>query len=136
MIKFIPIAILLILLTVTCKNSTNKTVTEPQSQIEFKETTYNYGSIPYLSDGTCKFEFINTSDVPLVINNVKTSCGCTSPEWPTDPSESGKVGIIKIKYDTRIKGRFRKSITIYSNAKNSPVSLLIKGEVLAEKSNE
>lgn len=134
--KIIPIAILLILLTVSCKNSTNKTVREPQSQIEFKETTYNYGTIPYLGDGTCKFEFINSSDVPLVINNVKTSCGCTSPEWPTDPCEPGTGGIIKIKYDTRIKGRFRKSITIYSNAMNSPVNLFISGEVSAEKQNE
>lgn len=136
MIKFNPIAILLILLTVSCKNPTNKTVTEPQSQIEFKQMTYDYGTIPYLGDGTCKFEFINTSDVPLVINNVKTSCGCTSPEWPTDPCEPGSGGTIKIKYDTRIKGRFKKSITIYSNAKNSPVNLIISGEVSSDKPNE
>ena len=136
MIKFIPITILVISLTAACKNSTVQNGSESPAQIEFKETIYDFGTIPYGSDGTCKFEFINSSEVPLVINMVKTSCGCTSPKWPKDPCESGKGGIIKITYNTSIKGTFRKSITVYSNAKNSPLYLIIKGEVLAEKTNE
>jgi hypothetical protein len=134
MIKGIPIIILSILLTIGCKNSKDKPGTGPLSKIEFKETRYDFGTIPYESDGTCKFEFINISEVPLVINMVKASCGCTSPEWTKDPFEPGKGGVIKITYNTKIKGIFRKSITVYSNAKNSPVVLFIKGEVTPEKS--
>jgi hypothetical protein len=76
---------------------------------------------------------MNHSKVPLVINTVKTSCGCTDPEWPKEPVWPGEKGIIRVTYNTSIKGAFRKSITVYSNARNSPSKLFITGEVTFDK---
>jgi len=102
------------------------------SAIEFNSTNYEFGDIAYASDGRCSFTFKNTSDVPLVINTVRASCGCTSPEWPDNPIEPGKTGSIGITYNTHIPGNFYKSITVYSNSSNSPVKLFIKGNVLPQ----
>lgn len=98
--------------------------------IEFEKTTHNYGEVDYKGDGTCSFKFENTGNEPLLLTKVKASCGCTTPSWPKEPIKPGDTGSIKVKYNTRIKGNFSKSIRVYSNAKNSPVLLRIKGKVV------
>ena len=118
----------------SCKNS-QKTGTEenPKAAISFESTVHDFGTIPFDSDGRCYFEFTNTSDVPLVVNVVRTSCGCTRPEWPEEPVSPGGKGKIGITYNTRLPGNFQKSITVYSNAEDSPVKLMIKGKVEVRK---
>ena len=99
-------------------------------EIYFEKTTHNYGEIEYGSDGTCEFTFKNTGKEPLLLTNVKASCGCTTPTWPKQPIESGKEGTIVVKYNTRIKGTFTKSIRVYSNAKTNMIYLKITGTVV------
>lgn len=99
-------------------------------EIYFEETTYNYGTIEQNSDGTCEFEFKNTGKEPLLLTNVRASCGCTTPTWPKNPIKKNRKGTIVVKYNTRIKGPFSKTIRVYSNAKTSPVTLTIKGKVV------
>jgi len=67
--------------------------------------------------------------------NVGASCGCTVPDWPKDPILPGKTGVIKVTYNTAIIGVFNKSITVYSNAANNPVGLIIKGNVNPVQAN-
>ncbi len=131
--KILPIALLFILLPEACRYSTRNPDVNSAAEISFKEINFEYGRISVGSPGICTFEFTNTSRTPLILNNVKTSCGCTSPEWPRDPFKYGEKGVITIKYNTNIRGIFRKTISVYSNAKNSPVNLFITGEVVPAK---
>ena len=103
---------------------------EKQAKIEFKSTEIDYGNIEKNSDGTRVFEFTNTGEAPLIINRVKSSCGCTVPSKPTEPIMPGKSNKIVVKYNTHRVGPFRKTITVYSNAKNNVVILKIKGKVV------
>ena len=103
-----------------------------QAKIEFKQSEINYGKIAKGSDGVRVFEFTNTGDKPLVIEDVKSSCGCTVPEKPDGPIGPGETGSIKVEYDTKRVGPIRKTITVYSNAEKGVTPLKIKGEVLAE----
>ena len=97
--------------------------------IVFEKLVYDYGSITQGSDGNCEFTFTNKSKMPLILSNVKSSCGCTIPEWPRQPIEPGKTGTIKVKYNTNRVGTFGKSVTVSSSAINSSVVLRIKGNV-------
>lgn len=99
-------------------------------EIYFENTTYNYGEIEYNGNGICEFTFKNTGEEPLLLTNVKASCGCTTPTWPKQPIEKGKTGTIVVKYNTKIKGSFTKSIRVYSNAKTNLVTLKITGTVV------
>ena len=72
----------------------------------------------------------------LIITNVKSSCGCTVPSYPKEPVKKSKKEKIHVKYDTKRIGNFNKTITVYSNAKNSPVKLHIKGEVVKKDTTE
>ncbi|MCD4833121.1 MAG: DUF1573 domain-containing protein [Bacteroidales bacterium] len=98
-------------------------------EIYFEKTTHDYGNIEYSSDGLCEFVFKNTGKEPLLLTNVKASCGCTTPTWPKEPIKKGKKGTIVVKYNTKITGSFTKTIRVYSNAKTSPVTLKITGAV-------
>ena len=100
--------------------------------IKFENIVYNYGTITQGSDGSCEFIFENTGKNPLVLSNVRPSCGCTVPKWSKEPIKSHKKSSIKVKYNTRRIGSFSKSITVTSNASNSPIVLIIKGKVVAK----
>lgn len=98
--------------------------------ITFDQTTFDYGTIKPSSDGTRFFTVTNTGDKPLVISNVKPSCGCTIPEFSIDPIMPGKSAKIKVGYNTAINGQFMKNIEVYSNDPvNSRSVIYIKGNV-------
>lgn len=105
---------------------------EATAKIEFKSETIDYGEIAKGSDGVRVFEFTNTGTAPLVISDVKSSCGCTIPKKPEDPIMPGKTGQIQVKYDTKRVGPIRKAITVTSNADTPTKVLKIKGTVKAE----
>jgi hypothetical protein len=99
------------------------------SSIAFKVSTYDFGKIPANKDATATFNFSNTGKSPLVISEVKTSCGCTVPEYPKGIIKPNETGEIKVIYDAKYPGRFNKTITVFYNGKDSPKTLAIKDEV-------
>lgn len=111
--------------------SLNVSAQEKQAKIEFKTETIDYGEIVKGSNGIRVFEFTNTGDAPLIISRVYSSCGCTIPKKPEAPIMPGEKGIIEVKYDTERLGPIRKTITVYSNAKQSIKAIKIKGLVVA-----
>ncbi|MGA8855136.1 MAG: DUF1573 domain-containing protein [Christiangramia sp.] len=102
------------------------------AKIEFKSETIDYGEIKKGSDGVRVFEFTNVGDAPLVIEDVKSSCGCTVPKKPEEAILPGETGKIEVKYDTKRVGPIRKTVTVYSNADEPTKALKIKGLVKDE----
>ncbi len=125
--------ILVVLVTALFAGCTHSPETQAKKlgeEIWFAEQLYEYGEIAKNSDGSCSFTFRNIGDEAIVINKVRSSCGCTVPSWPQEPIEPGDSGMIMVKYNTAISGSFYKSINVYSTAANSPVKLQVKGKVL------
>ena len=110
----------------------DKPVVIPQDSIIFATIAHDYGTIVQGGDGTCTFTFTNKGKTPIVLNDVKASCGCTVPEWTRTPVAPKEKGSIKVTYNTGNVGTFTKSITVNSNAINNPVVLTIKGIVTAK----
>jgi|TARA_B110000967_G_scaffold207561_1_gene257249 hypothetical protein len=105
-------------------------------EFKFEDETIDYGKIEKASNGERTFVFTNTGDQPLIIQKIKSSCGCTVPKKPSGPVMPGEKGEIKVSYDTKRVGGFSKSITITSNAKNAVKVIKIKGFVNKEISLE
>ncbi|MBZ0328134.1 MAG: DUF1573 domain-containing protein [Altibacter sp.] len=103
-----------------------------QAKIKFKSETIDYGTIAKGSDGVRVFEFTNTGNAPLIVSDVKSSCGCTVPKKPDGPVAPGASSTIEVKYDTNRVGPIRKTVTVYSNADEPIKALKIKGEVVEE----
>lgn len=56
------------------------------------------------------------------------------PKCPKEPIKKRGKGKITVKYNSKKRtGNFSKTITVYSNARNSPVKLKIKGKVEGAK---
>lgn len=109
-------------------NSTNSN-DKNKAEIVFEKLVHDFGSIQLNSDGSCEFNFTNEGKSPLILSNVKSTCGCTIPSWTKEPIGKKGSGVIKVQYNTSRVGSFEKSITVYSNAKNDIVILTIKGKV-------
>ena len=108
-----------------------------QPVITFEKVSHDFGKINE-ADGrvTTVFKFKNEGMAPLVLSNVRASCGCTTPKWPKEPIEPGQTGDITVTYNPSGRpGRFQKTITITSNATESTKRLTIKGEVIPKPAN-
>ncbi len=110
-------------------------VQDPNAPVfEFVTDVIDYGKIAFKSDGVRVFKFKNVGKSPLVINNIKSSCGCTVPKKPTEPILPGDSGEIEVKYATNRPGGFSKMITVFSNASEPSKVLRIKGIVVKPES--
>ncbi|CAL2104251.1 conserved exported protein of unknown function likely involved in colony spreading and cell motility [Tenacibaculum sp. 190130A14a] len=96
-------------------------------EFKFVTETIDYGKVAYGSEGKRTFEFTNIGDAPLIIKDIKSTCGCTVPKKPEKPIMPGEKGQIEVSYDTKRPGGFSKAITIMSNAKKKRRMLKIKG---------
>lgn len=124
------ISISLILAILICLPFSNQAQTA-KSQITFEKLQHNFGTFKEeLGVQSVSFNFKNAGTVPLILNNVQASCGCTTPEWTREPVAPGAKGLIKVSYDPRNRpGVFNKTIRVSSNAENADVVLTILGEV-------
>ena len=103
---------------------------EMKPEISFEKTVIDYGTVNKGDNGVREFVFKNSGNAPLIISNVKSTCGCTIPKKPEKPILPGETEKIQVKYDTKRVGFIRKSITVTSNAASSPTTILkIKGQV-------
>lgn len=98
-------------------------------EFKFEQETIDYGKIIKGSEGERTFVFTNVGDAPLIIQSIKSSCGCTVPKKPENPIMPGEKGEIKVSYDTKRIGGFSKQITILSNAITARKIIKIKGLV-------
>ncbi len=102
-----------------------------KSRIAFEKLQHNFGTFKEeVGVQSVAFNFKNEGAVPLILNNVQASCGCTTPEWTREPVAPGAKGIIKVSYDPKNRpGVFNKTIRVSSNAENADIVLTILGEV-------
>lgn len=121
---------IILITTVSCSEKSGNKPDKKTARIEFKDTSHDFGELKFGGDGSCEFIFKNTGKSPLILDNVKSTCGCTVPEWTKEPVIASGNGKIRIIYDTHRVGVFSKTLIVYSNASNSPVRLFIKGKVL------
>lgn len=101
-------------------------------EIWFEKYTHNFGKLERGGTVYYEFLFVNKGDKPLVIYKVDKTCGCTTPEWPTDSIMPGDTAYIKFGFDTdRPPGGFAKGLTVHSNATNKPeYGLIFEGEII------
>ena len=103
-------------------------------EFKFETETINYGKVAIGSEGKRTFEFTNVGEAPLIIKDIKSTCGCTVPKKPEEPIMPGETGQIEVSYDTKRPGGFSKAITVISNdVKSERKMLKIKGFVTKKK---
>jgi hypothetical protein len=100
-------------------------------KIKFNEIEHNFGNGPQGKPVSHEFVFTNTGTEPLILESVKASCGCTTPEWSKEPIMPGKTGVIKAQYNMAREGSFRKSITVVTKSGENVV-LYVAGNAVPQ----
>lgn len=101
-----------------------------KAEFKFDKETFDFGKIPQGEPVKHDFKFTNSGSEPLIISEVKSSCGCTVPTYPKTPIQPGAEGVISVTFNAAAVNPFTKTITIRSNTKTPVKVLYIKGEVI------
>ena len=101
--------------------------------IRFDRKVHDFGDV-LIAEGpvSCIFTFTNIGKAPLVIHNVISSCGCTTPEWTREPVKPGATGTIPATFSNdQGPYPFDKTLTVYvgvgSSSLDRPVLLRLRG---------
>jgi len=101
------------------------------ASIEFDSERYDFGEV---QEGTLvehTFTFKNTGEVPLIISDAWSTCGCTVPEWSEEPVPPGKQGRISVRFNTKNRvNQQNKPITLRSNTLPGVTRLYLQGFVV------
>lgn len=76
--------------------------------------------------------FTNKGSEPLLIEDVKASCGCLEVAFPKTPIAAGSRGEITLTFDAKILGSFYKEVEVRTNASDKPAYIAIQGTVVTE----
>lgn len=90
---------------------------------------YDFGEIEKGKPVETVFQFKNLTEAPIVIELVRSTCGCTVPKWSQTPIGAGEIGEIRVVYDAHKTGYFRKKIKVFFEGKRKGEKLKIFGEV-------
>lgn len=103
-------------------------------KISFEKQVYDFGKIFGGDLVTYKFKFHNAGKGELVINSIKTSCGCTAALASKDKLLSNESGEIEVKFNPgKFVGKVSKTVTVNSNDPETPTyKLTISGDIIEE----
>ncbi len=93
---------------------------------------HDFGKVIEDTDNLTEFLVTNTGDKPLIISNVKASCGCTTPEKPEGPIAPGKSDKIKVKFHPNPDqlNEIQKTVTVTANTDPVISTVTIKAFVV------
>jgi hypothetical protein len=104
--------------------------TDTKAEFKFVEEKHDFGKVPQGKPVTTDFVYTNIGVEPLILTEVKPTCGCTIADYTKTPVKKGEKGSIKITYNAAVEAPFNKTIVVTSNAKTPTKYLVIVGEVV------
>lgn len=105
-------------------------------QLTWENSNYNFGEVVLGDKVEHVYKFTNTGNEPLIITDVKVSCGCTLPKsWPRDPVMPGDAGELVIQFNSAAKplGKLERTTQIISNASNVDAGQIKFSAIIVEK---
>jgi len=103
--------------------------------VKFDKTVHDFGDI-ILNSGkqTATFKFTNIGNTPVTIQQIISSCGCTTTNHTKSPIMPGGAGEITAVYSNDEGAYpFDKSLTVYISGETRPVILRLRGIVHDKK---
>lgn len=95
--------------------------------ISFEETEHDFGTIVNGTPVETKFKYTNSGKAPLVVSNIKSTCGCTVPsDWNKEPIAPGESAEFTVKFNGKGSNQVSKSITLTTNTEKGSEVVKIK----------
>jgi hypothetical protein len=114
---------------VTSPKSATET-SDKQAAIKFDKEEHDFGTLLQGEVVSYSFHFTNVGNMPLIVSEVGSSCGCTVGDYPREPIAPGKTGSIKVTYNSAGHHGFQsRYLTVMTNTNPAKTTLRIKGKV-------
>lgn len=104
------------------------TIGAPSVVTWLTEQDHDFGEIRAGKPVSFVFRFKNTATDTLVLQTVRTTCGCTAARYTEEPIAPGAEGEVSIEYDAAQSGTFRKKIRVFFDRQRKAEILWISGE--------
>ena len=84
--------------------------------ISFDKTEHDFGQIMNGTPVETTFSYTNTGESPLVVTDIKSTCGCTVPQgWSKEPLMPGASSQFSVKFNGKGANKTSKTITLTTN---------------------
>ena len=104
--------------------------------IQFDKTLHDFGEIVAKTPVETVFNYQNVGDAPLVITDIKSSCGCTVPkDWSRAPMAPGESGRFTVKFNGVGTNKITKTITVTANTEKGSEVVTITAFVKPEQNS-
>ena len=102
------------------------------TSMSFDKMIIDFGKIKEDTEHKASYTVRNTGDVPLIIDKVDVSCGCTTAKKPEKPILPGGTDKIEIVFHPKVGqlDKQEKTVTITANTEPSTEVLTIKAFVV------
>lgn len=141
-LKKSALGVLLCTALLSCKKNEQTPTSEPQTEntqkvennalttASFDKEFHDFGTLEKGAIVQHSYEITNTGDKPLIISEVRPECGCTAPEYTTQPIAPGQKGKVTLSFDSKnFSGEVHKTAHIFTNTQNSPIALQFKANI-------
>lgn len=105
----------------------SKTTTTSMTEVALDNLKLDFGSFMHSEIQERSFVLTNIGEVPLIIQDIITSCGCMKTKYVKKPIPPGEKLEITVIYEAEQAEYFSKTIAIHCNLKSSPIILRIVG---------
>jgi len=87
------------------------------------------GTIPAGEVYQTAFVYQNTGTEAITIDNVRTTCGCTVPDWNQHLLPPGQKDTLRVLLERNNRGRFRQKIKVFFHHQRQAEVLTLRGKV-------
>ena len=99
-----------------------------KTEVDIRDESIFLGKFDWKQERKAVFILTNVGTNLLVLDDVTTSCGCTSVDYSKESVRPGNSISLNVTYKADHPEHFDKTITVYCNAESSPVVLRITGD--------
>ena len=94
--------------------------------LTFDKKEHDFGEIENGTPVETVFTYTNTGKAPLVISDIKSTCGCTVPQdWSREPLEPGASSKFTVKFKGKGANKVSKTVTVTANTEGGKETVKI-----------
>ncbi len=95
--------------------------------LTFDKKEHDFGEIENGTPVETVFAYTNTGKAPLVITDIKSTCGCTVPQdWSKEPLAPGSSAKFTVKFNGKGANNVTKTVTVTANTESGKETVKIK----------
>jgi hypothetical protein len=97
----------------------------------FADSVHQFGRVRQGRTVRHRFRFINRGQSPLIIQDARSSCGCTVTDFPGQPVGPGEEGSLTVTLNTsNLAGNQDKPVALIIKNQPQPSVVYLRGTIL------